>query len=56
MMPARSGRESKRQQDERKWKRRFAIQAAIIGTLILLLCCGLTALMLRVLLCVFPVG
>lgn len=56
MMPARSSRESRRHEDRTKWKRRLAMQFAIIGTLILLLCCGLTALLLRVLLYNFPPG
>lgn len=55
MMPARSSRESRGHGDKR-WKRLLAIKCAIIGTLILLLCCGLTALLLRLLLIFFPVG
>lgn len=56
MMPNRLGRDGERRQDKDKWKRRAIIQLTAIATSILLLCCGLVALIVRLLLRLFPVG
>lgn len=54
MMPHRSGREQRHEPDKEPCERRQAIILAALGTVIICLCCGLTALALRILLTLVP--